>query len=118
MDSNGELALDPICSACQQIFQATDGMVDMDEVEDQSFEAFCNAVSQGCFLCSYVWNMPYKPHPNLYESLSENSWRRPTFELTDGEQHGKPYTRLEIDTMKHCNAFHMFPLRGILIIKF
>lgn len=78
MESNEEPALSKICSTCQQVLQATSGVIDMDEVEYQTFEKFCDAVADGCVICFEMRSTMIDWE--VFDTMNESSWSPPTFD--------------------------------------
>lgn len=99
-----------MCSTCRQVLQATDGVVDMDEVEYQSFEAFCDAISEGCVLGSHAWFLFTRD--DTCEGPDKNSWTRPNFDLHQ-KSPKKWFRALEITTSGWSDIFWLFPLKGM-----
>ncbi|KAK2778529.1 hypothetical protein CKAH01_11774 [Colletotrichum kahawae] len=115
MESNEKPMLSKICSRCQQVLQATSGVINMDEVEYQTFEKFCDAAADGCLLCFQIRSTMIRW--NVFDTMNESSWSPPTFDTFDGDAMGKCLVTQDPAGMNTELYWELFPLGGLFNVE-
>lgn len=113
MESKEDLPLTKVCSTCQQVLQTTSEAFEEVEVEYQTVKMFCDAASDGCFLCSQL--RAVMTGFGVPEALNETSWCPAEFRWYGDDFQGKPRVNLGASPpagLKTSCHWTLFPLRG------